>query len=137
VNLDLTPQKIYDQFTNNQLDKNSAIEWLTSLIESNNNLEVRVKSIEILGKIKFLDIKVYKFLEHLLISDSESLVRGTAAKIIAHNFLNEGLEALKWTLEHVISPNYATILINSPQYLYLFSTSDLGKVFKYRVKTRL
>jgi len=113
VKLNLTPLEIHEQFVDGQLDKNSVFEALVSFIENDPEIEVRVQSIEFLGKIDFRDIKIYAFLKQLLTSGSDSRVRGAAAKIIVHNFLDKGIDAIQWALEHDISLNCATTIINA------------------------
>ena len=108
---DLSIEKIYQQCVIGQLDKNSAFELLISIIENDNETEIRVRSINFIEKLELKNERVYKTLENLLISDSESTVRSAAAWIIIRDFIDEGLEALKWALEHDNSPRCVNNII--------------------------
>ena len=108
---DLSIEKIYQQCVIGQLDKNSAFELLISIIENDNETEIRVRSINFIEKLELKNERVYKTLENLLISDSESTVRSAAAWIIIRDFIDEGLEALEWALEHDNSPRCVNNII--------------------------
>jgi Leucine-rich repeat (LRR) protein len=103
----LDPSKIYEDFSENLIDKSSAIDKLIVLIENSNNIQVRLNSIRFLEKIgvDFKDIgimreKIFKLFENLLISDSNEKVRNKAAKVLGEKFLDNSLSPLKWALLH-------------------------------------
>ncbi len=126
---DLSPEKIHNQYINGQLDKNSAFELLLSIIENNNETKIRVRSINFIEKLELKDDRVYKTLENLLISDSESDVRSTAAMVIIHDFIDKGLEAIIWALEHDISPRCVNNII--------YHLKIQKKVSEYEIKAIL
>ena len=68
--MELTPGKIYEQYSKNILDKLSASKLLFSLIDNNNSNKIRVECIKELGHLGVNDKTTYKFLENLLLSDS-------------------------------------------------------------------
>ena len=102
--MELTPDRIYKDFLKNNLDKHSATKLLLSLIENSDNDKVRVNCINDIGRIGIKDNHTFKILENLLISDSNEVVRNTAALTLAKNYLEKILEPMKWALIHEDSP---------------------------------
>ncbi len=99
--MSLNPERICEEFENNNLDKHTAFDLLISLIENSENENVRVKSIESLEKIGIFNGLTFTILENLLISDSNGKIRKAAAKIIEKKFSNEkALIPLKWAIKH-------------------------------------
>lgn len=103
--MELTPGKIYEEYSTNNLDKSSAIKLLLSLIENSDSNYARVDSIKGLERIKADDNNTFKFLENLLISDTSEAVRTTTAIVLKNLFLNKSLEPMKWALIHENSPS--------------------------------
>lgn len=105
----LTPEKICEEFENNNLDKHTAFDLLISLIENSEDENVRVKSIKSLEKIGILNSKTFTILENVLISDSNGNIRNAAAKVIEKKFSNEkALVPLKWAINH--ESNYECLI---------------------------
>ena len=102
--MELTPNKIYDEYVKNNIDKFSAADLLFSLIDNSDKENIRVESIKELEHIGLNDVKTYKHLEYLLISDSSEKVRNTAALMLRNLFLDKVLEPMKWALKHEDSP---------------------------------
>lgn len=104
--MDLTPSKIFDEYKKNNIDKLTASDFLISIIENSDNNKDRVACIENLEKIGIKNIKSFKLLESLLISDSNEEVRVAAAKNLSSNFIDKGeaLEPMKWVILHENSP---------------------------------
>ncbi|MFX1454565.1 MAG: leucine-rich repeat domain-containing protein [Promethearchaeota archaeon] len=103
--MELTPERIYEDFTKNIIDKPSATKLLLSLIESSEREEVRIESIEKLNHIGVKNDEVYKILENLLISDSNETMRNRAAIVLRNNFLDKAFEPIKWAFTHEESPS--------------------------------
>ncbi|MFX0104755.1 MAG: hypothetical protein ACFE75_04600 [Candidatus Hodarchaeota archaeon] len=103
--MELTPGKIYDEYLTNNLDKSSAIKLLLSLIENSDSNNLRVDGIKELERIKADDSNTFKFLENLLISDSNEAVRTTTAIVLRNLFKDKSLEPMKWALIHENSPS--------------------------------
>ncbi|MFX1411436.1 MAG: HEAT repeat domain-containing protein, partial [Promethearchaeota archaeon] len=99
----LTPNAIFEDLKNKELDYNSAIELLTTLIDNTENIDTRLESLKIIEKIQARDDKVYKLLENLLISDSNETIRNMAASLIKEFFIERALEPIKWALGHETS----------------------------------
>ncbi|MFX1572082.1 MAG: hypothetical protein ACFFB0_04995, partial [Promethearchaeota archaeon] len=98
----LSPSEIYEDFISKKIDKSKASELLMSLIE--NPLELdnqsRISCLKFLGLICSKEENVFFFLENLLLSDLNDIVRGNAANIIIRNFPEQALKPIKWALEH-------------------------------------
>ena len=78
----LTPNAIFQDLKNKDLDKHSAIELLISLVDNAENVDTRIQSLGILNRIQLEDEKTFRFLEHLLISDLNEDVRKLTCKVI-------------------------------------------------------
>ena len=102
--MELTPDRIYKDFLKNNLDKHSAAKLLLSLIENSDNDKIRVECIKEIGRIGIKDNHTFKILENLLISDSNEVIRNTAALTLGKNYLEKILEPMKWALIHEDSP---------------------------------
>ncbi len=96
----LTPNKIYEDFRNNNLDKTTASKLLISLIDNSKNDVIRVNCVEIIEKIGHKDQKIFKFLENLLISYANKQVRLAAINVIKSNFLNKALPPMIWAIQN-------------------------------------
>ena len=108
--MELTPEKIYEEYKKNNLDKVSATELLFSLIDNSDKDKIRVGSIKELANIDARDEKTFKHLENLLISDLSETVRATAAVILKNLFLDKSLEPMTWALKHEVSPSCLKII---------------------------
>ncbi|MHA2280926.1 MAG: leucine-rich repeat domain-containing protein [Promethearchaeota archaeon] len=102
--MELTPERVYEEFSKNIIDKPSATKLLLSLIENSEREEVRIESIKKLNHIGVKDDEVFKLLENLLISDSNETMRKTAAIVLRNNFIDKALEPVKWAFIHEESP---------------------------------
>ncbi|MHA2035225.1 MAG: leucine-rich repeat domain-containing protein [Promethearchaeota archaeon] len=98
--MELTPERIYEDFSKNHIDRPSATKLLLSLVESSEREEVRIESIKKLNHIGVKDEQVFKLLENLLISDSNETMRNTAAIGLRNNFIDKALEPMKWAFIH-------------------------------------
>ncbi|MFX0104455.1 MAG: leucine-rich repeat protein [Candidatus Hodarchaeota archaeon] len=99
----LTPNAILEDLKNKDLDKPSAIELLLTLIDNAEKPETRIESIKILEEIGTTDQKTFKFLEHLLISDTNENVRNLTCKVLKSLYLDKALAPISWAFEHETS----------------------------------
>ena len=120
----LTPEKIHKNYLNGDINKEDSVDLLISLIDGSEDAKVRTTSIDALQKIEYKDGNIFKVLENHLISDENANVRASAAKMIILNHLEEGLEPLKWTIQHDKSP----LVLNS-----IFETLERNKKEKYEI----
>ncbi|MFW9874904.1 MAG: hypothetical protein ACFFG0_17495 [Candidatus Thorarchaeota archaeon] len=96
----LTPNAIYKDLVNKDLDKQFAIELLLTLIDNAENVETRIESIKILNIIQVDDDETFKFLEHLIISDLNEEVRNQTILVLQNHYLERALEPMVWALNH-------------------------------------
>ena len=115
----LNLSEIFNAYTNKQIDKDSAIDYFKSIIENKDDILTRKDAVEILGKIDSNSIAIFKYLENLLISDTNGDVRAKAAKIIIENYQEKAYEPIKWTLERENYHSCIEIITNA-----LFNCSD-------------
>ncbi len=99
----ISPNLIYQEFKEGNLEKQSAINQLFTLINNSDDAELRVESIEILIKIGSNNEQIFELFENLLISDSHEKVRNTAIKAIKNNFIEKAFTPMKWALQHETS----------------------------------
>ena len=100
LNASFSAKKIYDSFIKNNINKDTAVEMLLSLIEASDSVEIRIECIEVFGKIANKSLKVFKILENYLLSDESPLVRAAAANAIINNYSKIHFNSLLWTIEH-------------------------------------
>ena len=91
--------EIFNAYRNNLIDKSSTIDYLKTIIENKDDIEIRKEAIELLGKINSNSENLFKYLENLLISDIDGYVRAIAAKIIIEHFATKAYRPIKWVLE--------------------------------------
>ncbi|MFX1377043.1 MAG: leucine-rich repeat domain-containing protein [Promethearchaeota archaeon] len=129
----LSPQEIYGDFKKKKLNKSKASELLISIIENPLKLDtrVRISSVEFLGLIGSKDKNIYFFLENLLISDLNELVRGNAASIIIKNFPEQALDPIKWSLRHEKSESCLIIIIKALEKSNDIKIKSLLKTIEY------
>jgi len=95
----LTPNLIYENLRKKEIDKQSAIYLLISLIENVDDIETRLESIETIEKINLRSDEVFEFLENLCVSDLDDEIRSSAAITMKNMFLEKAIQPLKWGLE--------------------------------------
>ena len=78
----------------------SDIGSLTNIIESHENIELRIKALSQLEKINLYNNELFTFLENVAISDENTIIRAKASEIIIANYLKLGKNAIKWIIEN-------------------------------------
>ena len=96
----MNPEQIFKEFQENKLSTQSACDLLIFLIESNNNEDLRLKSLKTLTKIEVNPHKIFSFLENLLISDSNQLLRLEAFNIIKNKFKVKALKPILYSINN-------------------------------------
>jgi len=110
--MERSPKDLYNDYSNKNIDAESLIEQLSSLIENTKNINLRLLSIKTFGQIDFKSNNfamksqnaLFHLLENLLISDSNELVRNEAAIVLNKLFKKQSLTPMKWALFHDESP---------------------------------
>ncbi|MFX1277020.1 MAG: leucine-rich repeat domain-containing protein, partial [Promethearchaeota archaeon] len=111
--MELTPETIFQKYQKKELDKDTTINYLISLIENSNNENFRVDSLKIIRKIQGFDDKLFRFIENLLISDSNVNIRCQTAKIIRSHYLKNSISLLNWSLKHETDIECLSIIIKT------------------------
>jgi len=129
----LSPKEIYGDFIQKNLDRSKASELLISVIENPFEVDThtRISSIKFLGLIDSREKKIYFFLENLLISDLNDLVRGNAASIIISNFPDNAFEPIQWALKHEKSEACIILIIKALEKTDNLNLKSLLKNLKY------
>ena len=83
---DLNPTEIYRRYQRNELDKALAVDYLKSIIESSSNEELRVRSVELLGKMNLKANDILEFFENLLFINSSDTLKSEIITILYKNF---------------------------------------------------
>ena len=96
----LTPEKICNDFFNGSMSKNEAEELLISLVETSENMNIRIGCIDAFEQIRIKNERVFKILEICLISDENPLIRAAAAKSFLLLFPKKGFRPLKWSIQN-------------------------------------
>ncbi|MFX1552858.1 MAG: hypothetical protein ACFFBV_02945 [Promethearchaeota archaeon] len=96
----LTPEEIFEELKKNRINKFTAYDLLTSLVENSKSENIRVESIKSLEKIGLYNNKIFIILENLLISDSNKKIRKAAAEFLKNKFLEKALKPFKWAIKH-------------------------------------
>ena len=73
--MELTPEKIFKDFIDKKIDKNTAVDLLISLIDNTDYEDTRIECIEKLNIISVKNDKIFHYMENLLISDLNAKVR--------------------------------------------------------------
>jgi len=131
--LRLSPKEIYKDFKKRKINKDKASELLMSLIETPMELNNRARNycIKLLGLIGLKEKNVFFFLENLLISDLNELVRGNAAFVLINNFSDYALEPIKWALQHEASETSIVLIIKALEKTVNLKLKSLLKDVEY------
>jgi HEAT repeat protein len=84
-----------------KIGKKEAIERLHNLYSITDDIDSRIKILELLNELK--DATHFKDIENYFLSDENSLVRIEAAKLLAFNYINQKVKAINpliWVLEN-------------------------------------
>ncbi|MFX0059124.1 MAG: hypothetical protein ACFE85_05180 [Candidatus Hodarchaeota archaeon] len=95
------------------MSKRTAQDLLSYIIESSNNDNLRIDSIKFISKIIPKHSEIFKFLEYILVSDSNEAVRFAAFKALKKNFPFNAKEPIK----HAIRNETSVFLISLVEFL--------------------
>ncbi len=96
MNEELTPERIYLDFTRSNINRAEATYRLITIIEESGNVNFRIESVKMLGKLAVQNRRrTFRILENCLISDEEPLIRAAAANELAQHFPKKGYAPLK------------------------------------------
>lgn len=112
INSKFTPKELDELIYRNNMSKSEAINLLISLIEGSNSGEIRTKYLNMFESLSLKNKKAFIFIENLLISDENQIVRATASKVIVKLFPEDCLNPLKWTIQNDNSSYVLTTIKN-------------------------
>lgn len=98
--MQFSPEKIWKEFESNRINKQTAIDLLTSLIESSKKDEIRLNAINKLVKMNPSGDKIFKTLENLAVFDENAEIRCIAIKYIGERYKNNAFTLLKWAIQN-------------------------------------
>ena len=119
--MQFSPEKIWKEFESNRINKQTALDLLTSLIESSKKDEIRLDAINKLVKINPSGDKIFKILENLVVSDENAEIRCITIKYIGKRYKNNAFTLLKWAIQNESDYNCLIEIIN------LLGKSNLAK----------
>ncbi|MFW9820844.1 MAG: hypothetical protein ACFFE5_14645, partial [Candidatus Thorarchaeota archaeon] len=111
--MELIPRKIYENFICEKISKNETVNLLLTLIENADDDVIRNDCIDTLNKLDFINLKVFKILEDILISEQNQRLRYSAAQVLREKFINKCLDPFLWTLQHETSYDVLVTVIKS------------------------
>jgi len=100
----LTLKHIFDSYLTGEIDKSSLLSYIISLIETSSDEQLRLEALEFLNKSQLKSELIFKFLENLLISDENYLIKAYAAKYLIKNFPKKAYPPLLWALRNLDWP---------------------------------
>ncbi|MFX1527414.1 MAG: leucine-rich repeat domain-containing protein [Promethearchaeota archaeon] len=96
----LNPNKIYEDFKKNKINKFETLKILESLINESDNEDIRAQAINLIGKLSLFNERISRIIEKSIITDESTLVKINAAKISLRNNLDQTEKALDWLIEN-------------------------------------
>ncbi|MFW9771814.1 MAG: leucine-rich repeat domain-containing protein [Promethearchaeota archaeon] len=108
-----SPNKIFEKFCQNELDKTSTIELLLSIIENSSADHLRLESIDILNKIGVNGDTVFRVIENLMISDLNPELRISSLNLLFTNYQEKVLNPIKWMINYETSFKVLIIIIKT------------------------
>jgi hypothetical protein len=105
--------EIRGKYEEGNIDKNTALSLLITLIESNPDEKERVASLEAIRDITFQSERLRKILEGFLLSDANSEVRRLAAEVLVRDYLEESIDVLKWILGNERSIKCISVVLDN------------------------
>ena len=97
-------KQIFNSFLKGEIDKYSLLSYIISFIEKSDNEELRIEALKFLNKSHIESELIFKFLENLLISDENYLIKAYAAKYLIKKFPHNAFSPLKWALRNLDWP---------------------------------
>ncbi|TFG02784.1 MAG: HEAT repeat domain-containing protein [Promethearchaeota archaeon] len=107
-----TPEKIYKEYKNKELNKSSASDIFISLIENSNNEGFRAECIYYLSEIGLKSFKIFKFLEDIFVSDQSEYIRRAAFEALKKNFKLKAIKPVSYVLSKEKEKSILIELIN-------------------------
>ncbi|MHA1190898.1 MAG: leucine-rich repeat domain-containing protein [Promethearchaeota archaeon] len=135
MNKTLDPDQVFESFTKKKISKEEALNYLITVLEKSENFKLRINSLRIIGKISHKNERIFRILENCLISDEIQEIRALSSEIILNQYLQEGLNTLKWA---IMNENSTQVLCHFKSILnknMIESYSILKNALDLRMKT--
>ncbi len=126
----LTPFEILKFYENKEIDKKNASKLVISLIEDSDDDDLFEEGIEILEKIAWKNEAVYRFLENVLISDSNINARNAAFYALKAIFP----ERICNPLTHLVEYDNSFLFINFIEHLTEIDLKKCKEALIKRIK---
>jgi len=109
---DIDYNLIVKHYRNHEMEKSAVIDLLVLLVQNDNNTRNRYKAISFLDDINAFDNTLFKFIENLIISDSDPIIRKEALFILKKYYLKRALNIVKWAIRYENDYNCLISIIN-------------------------
>ena len=107
MNKTLNPDQVFESLIKKKISKEEALNYLITVLEKSENSKLRINSLRIIGNISYKNERIFRILENGLISDEIQEIRALSSEIILNQYLQEGLNTLKWA---IMNENSAQVL---------------------------
>ena len=107
-----TPESIYSQYVDKKIGTKRALKLFESIINKSDDEEIRVATLDYLGKLTIDDELAFSIIENCLISDESPVVKYGAAKTLIHYFPKRELKPLQWAIQNENSIYFLKNLID-------------------------
>ncbi|MHA1823648.1 MAG: leucine-rich repeat domain-containing protein [Promethearchaeota archaeon] len=131
----MDPDQVFESLTKKKISKEEALNYLITVLEKSENSKLRINSLRIIGNISHKNERIFRILENSLISDVLQEIRALSSEIILNQYLQEGLDTLKWA---IMNENSAQVLSHFKSILnknMIKSYSILKNALELRIKT--
>ncbi len=108
-----SPKEIYTLFSEQKIDRNTAIIQLKSIIQNSKVDRIRIEALKHLESLKKADKDFYRLLENLLISENSERIKIYVIQRIESLYGGKAFNPLEWSYTHESSINCQIYIINS------------------------
>jgi len=131
MNKILNPDQVFESFTKNRISKEEALNFLITILEKSENSKLRINSLRIIGTFSYKNQRIFNILENCLTSDETQEVRSLSSEIILNQYVQEGLETLKWA---IMNEKSSQVLSHFNSILNKNNNSTLKNALDLRIK---
>jgi len=107
-----TPESIYSKYVDKKIGTKRALKLFESIINMSDDDEVRVDTLDYIGRLAVDDELALNIIENCLISDESPIVKFGAAKTLIHYFTERELKPLIWSIDNENSVYFLKNLID-------------------------
>ena len=131
-----TPESIYSQYVDKKIGTKRALKLFESIINKSDDEEIRVATLDYLGKLTVDDELAFSIIENCLISDESPVVKFGAAKTLIHNFSKRELKPLQWAVQNENSIYFLKNLIDLLETEDYFQFEHIRKRIYKKITTK-